>query len=160
MKKLLLIFLTFASLSSIAHQDITCWDRDCMNSGWTRKDATTGSFTDYQCYREGCSSSGWIAGGSQNLSYYTQCKKGGCWNEGWYEIDRVTQMLRAEVICENSSCLTDGWTTYTSTRAYHTHCENLDCKSRGWSTQTPAGFSIAYCKNNSCFTNGWVESVQ
>ncbi|MGZ5279349.1 MAG: hypothetical protein ACXWC9_05380, partial [Pseudobdellovibrionaceae bacterium] len=136
-----LLFVLLFSFSAQAFQEITCWENDCLKNGWTRLEPIQGSFTDFQCYQSGCKSSGWIVGGLQNIRFYTQCKTQGCFSQGWYEIDRDNQNLKAEVICNDGDCLTNGWTTYGSNRILTTQCAQNDCRSVGWTSQTVTGLS-------------------
>lgn len=163
------------SIGAQAAQDITCWDGDCLQRGWTRTSLTDGSFTDFQCYRNGCKESGMIVGGTQNIAYYTQCKTGGCYSQGWYTFDRTTQKIIGETRCNTTkhrhenplealaapvdTCLTNGWTTYTTTSTVPTYCIKGDCTHQGWVTvESNTNATGAYCKRGDCFTYGWIES--
>ena len=163
------------SLSAQAAQDVICWNGDCLQSGYTQTDLSNGKFTDFQCYQKGCRESGVIAGGNQGIAYYTQCKAGGCYSQGWYTFDRVTQKLVNEVRCNTTKhhhdrsletladptdiCLTNGWTTYTSTSTTPTYCIKGDCSHQGWVTvENNSITSASYCKRGDCFSSGWYES--
>lgn len=180
MKKLLHLALAGFSFLLVgananAAQDITCWNGDCLQYGYTQTDLSNGQFTDFQCYQSGCKKSGWIVGGTQNIAYYTQCKAGGCYSKGWLTFDRLTQKLISETRCNttkhrhdgaseapsdpNDVCLTNGWTTYTSTSATPTYCIKGDCTHQGWVTvQSTTQATAAYCKRGDCFAAGWYES--
>lgn len=157
--KSILFLISFVSIQCFALQEISCWDGDCLNKGWTQTDLLTGKFTDFQCYRSGCLDSGWIVGGLQNISYYTQCTEGSCFKKGWYEIDRQTQNMIQQIQCVQQDCLKNGWMTYSKTESYKTECINNDCKSQGWkSTRPSSGNLIINCKTGGCFKEGWIES--
>ncbi len=156
MKTLFLVLLF--SVAAHAYQDVTCWDGDCLQHGWTRLDPYQGTFTDFQCYRDGCRSSGWIVGGTQDIRYFSQCKTGGCFQQGWYEIDRDTQTVNANIVCNAGDCLTNGWKSYGSTLTLATTCTQNDCTTQGWTSQTATGYASVICKNAACFTEGWIES--
>lgn len=155
----ILILFCLISIQCFAAQEISCWDGDCLNKGWTQTDMMNGKFTDFQCYRTGCLDSGWIVGGLQNINYYTQCNNGSCFKNGWYELDRQTQNLIQQVRCQKQDCLTNGWTTFTSTGQYQTRCIKNDCRNQGWETTNPTtGNKIVTCKIGGCFNSGWIES--
>jgi hypothetical protein len=106
-----------------------------------------------------------LAGGTQNTRYYTQCKTAGCFIDGWYQVDRDTQMLQMQTVCANKNgernCLKYGWTTYSSSENYNTTCINQDCRQQGWiSTRSMGGTVSAYCKTGGCFTEGWIWNNQ
>lgn len=155
----ILTLILFTSLSSWAYQNVTCWENDCLKNGWTRTDYVTSSYTDFMCYGTGCDSRGLIAGGNQNVRYYTQCKSKGCYIEGWYEVDRDTQALIANVECRGLDCLVRGWVAHTQNKSLLTQCQNQNCREEGWISQMSDGSYVqAVCKNKSCFKQGWIES--
>jgi hypothetical protein len=157
----LFILLTFAfSMPALSAQDISCWNQDCLTSGWTQTDINNGAFTDFQCYRGSCRNAGWIVGGTQNISFYTQCKAGGCFTEGWYQLDRQTQTMQSQVTCVNNNCLIYGWMTYTSSGSTKSECFHNDCSKEGWrSPKENGGGDFIYCKSGGCFKEGWIQSV-
>ncbi len=152
-----LLVLSYSSLS-LAQHDVLCWDGDCLKNGWTQTHLRTGQFTDFQCYREGCEISGWIVGGTENISYYTQCKPGGCFQEGWYEVDRGNQQLLNDVVCEFFDCLQNGWNIYGRQGNHQLRCIENDCKAKGWVSTNSSGQSQSIvCKNAACFQSGWTS---
>jgi len=153
------VFLFSASLHAGAAQDVECWDGHCLQRGWTKTDMATGRFSDFQCYRDGCGTSGWIIGGSLGVSEYSQCKPGGCFKEGWWELDRQSQKLLRTVSCTGGNCLTKGWTTFTLNSQRVTECFKQDCTRQGWQSFGGGEPSvIAYCKDGGCFKQGWIEN--
>ncbi|MFL5813640.1 MAG: hypothetical protein ACJ763_08685 [Bdellovibrionia bacterium] len=150
--------ILLCSFNAFAVQDVSCWDGDCLKSGWTRTDPVSQTFTDYQCYRDGCNVSGWIAGGTQGVEHYTQCRPGGCFVSGWYTMDRQAQVMVSQTRCDGD-CMTEGWTTYSPNGAVHIACLKHDCAKVGWTTVDPSGKGAsAYCKQGGCFQVGWIES--
>ena len=152
--KTLLLVLSFIGLNAFAYQDITCWEKDCLNKGWTSIETSTNQYLDFQCYRDGCKVDGWIVGGSLNQSYYTQCKEGGCFVNGWFEVDRSSKLLLKEIVCEKNNCLTEGWTTYLKNQSLKTSCTQNNCSTHGWTS----GRQTVICKKGGCFTEGRIES--
>jgi hypothetical protein len=168
----------FTGISAQAAQDVTCWNGDCLQYGYTQTDLSNGQFTDFQCYQKGCRESGWIVGGTQNIAYYTQCKAGGCYAKGWFTFDRLTQKVISETRCNTTkrrhdgtssetetpndatdTCLTYGWTTFIGKNATPTYCIKGDCSHQGWVTvQSTTQATAAYCKRGNCFSSGWYES--
>lgn len=157
--KTLSFLLCLISFSSFAAQDVTCWEKDCLNKGWTMIDVSTNQYLDFQCYRDGCKTDGWIVGGTMAPSYYTQCKEGGCFAKGWYEVDRNSKVLLREIVCENNNCLTYGWTTYMTNNRHQTICKQNNCSSLGWITRTSTGSIQVNCKKGGCFTEGRTQSL-
>ena len=160
MKKSLLILVIFCfGQAAFALDDISCWDNNCLQHGWTRTNLATKNFTDYQCYREGCEKSGWIAGGSLNENFYTQCKGGECFRQGWYEIARADQKLLRQTDCVANNCFKSGWMTYSAVGISKTTCLENDCAHKGWQTLEPQGhFRFVKCKTGGCFVSGWTEN--
>lgn len=159
MKSFLILFLVCLAQSAFAIEDVTCWEKNCLQRGWTRTDVLTQKFTDYQCYREGCEKSGWIAGGSQNENFYTQCKGGECFRQGWYEVSRTDQKLLSQSICVANNCFASGWMTYSSLGIGKTTCLENDCAHKGWQTIEPQGaHHFVKCKAGDCFISGWTEA--
>ena len=160
--KWILISLFSASLS-MAAADVTCWDGDCLNNGWTWSHSS-GVTNDYGCYRDGCRKDGWIIKGL-GRSTYTQCKSGGCFNEGWYEVNQENQNMLRNVVCRDSenessgkSCLKNGWVTYSQNGQERVvSCHGSDCEKKGWLIQTNYQMIQVYCKKGGCFTSGWNE---
>jgi hypothetical protein len=160
MKKIFsILFLMCLGHSSFALDDISCWENNCLKKGWTRTNLSTKSFTDYQCYREGCEKNGWIAGGSQHENFYTQCKSGNCFQQGWFEIDRADQKLLRQISCVANNCFTSGWLSYSSAGIAKTTCLENDCVRKGWQTHDPTGTNrFVKCKAGGCFVSGWREA--
>ena len=158
--KITLALSMMFSYSAWCNLEISCWGNDCLKNGWTQVDSNNGSFTDYQCYREGCKISGWIAHGNQVRRFYTQCKQADCFTAGWFEIDSITQKIKAEVKCDGLDCLKVGWRTFRDGKILETRCRNGNCANEGWSSQFSSGLFNTFCKNKSCFTEGWFESIR
>lgn len=158
--KTFLSLIFFISFPALAYQSVTCWEGDCLRKGWTRTSAFDGKSTDYQCYRDGCLKDGWIVGGQQGVRYYTQCKNGDCFGQGWYEIDRESQILQRTIRCEGGDCLSRGWITYSSLGSFRTECQKNNCRTQGWQAQIPGGHLSVICKPGGCFQEGWIESSQ
>lgn len=152
-----MIFLTliFSTFSSAA--DVTCWNSDCLKSGWTSSSPQTS--IDYACYRDGCDQSGWI---TQNS--YTQCKDQACFGKGWYQVSSQTQSLERDVVCgvqgPEASCMKYGWTAYSprSGQLFTVRCRNESCDKIGWTVQSIVGGILQVtCKSDGCFQSGWTE---
>ncbi len=158
-----LIVLMMASLVSYGAADVTCWNGDCMNQGWTWTDVS-GLKNDYGCYREGCQKSGWIVKGP-GRSAYTQCKSAGCFKEGWYEVGQENQNLLRTIVCRGNDdnpqatdCLKNGWVIYSSSgQDAVISCHQHDCEKKGWLVQSSYQMFQVYCKAGGCFVNGWKE---
>lgn len=145
--------------------EVKCWDGDCLKNGWSWLSGSTAQ--EYACYRDGCQQSGWIVGGGQRS--YTQCKAGGCFTEGWYQVSLDTQVLEREIVCKSESnqqsgspsCLKYGWTAYSPQEGqlFTTMCWKNDCEKAGWTVQFKDLRLIqAACKKEGCFKQGWREN--
>ena len=156
---LIIFFISFFIQAQTA--DVSCWENDCLNSGWTW--SSSGSSIEYACYRDGCNTSGWIL--SQSLRSYTQCKTQGCFAEGWYQVSLDTQNLQRDVVCgvrgPEQNCFKYGWTAYSreSGQLFTVICRNDDCFNQGWTVQFADLRTIQVgCKDGGCFTAGWREN--
>ena len=163
--KTLFFFVLFISLQSFGYAEVTCWEKDCLQKGWTRTNSVNNSFIDYGCYRDGCETSGWIAQGS-GAKHYTQCKDGGCFKEGWFDVDSETQNMRFNVVCRSADegpvgrdCMKYGWVIYSrqGQEAVMT-CHQKDCEKKGWLIQTSYNLTQVYCKKEGCWVDGWIEN--
>ena len=159
-KSIFVLLLLFSFFVKAQTADVTCWDKNCLKNGWTWK--SNFSSVDYACYREGCDISGWIVGTPDKP--YTQCKLGGCFNEGWYQLDMISQTLSRDVVCgirgPEQSCSKYGWTAYSrqSGQLFTVICRDLDCFNKGWFVRFIDGRTThVVCKTDGCFVNGWRE---
>lgn len=162
---LLFSFSYLAALESKALADVTCWDDNCLKSGWTWYDYRSGSKAELACYRDGCETSGWIAQ-SDYQKYYTQCKQQGCFKEGWYRVDQNTQTLIHNVVCRSkdsvsteTDCFNYGWVIYGSQgQEAVISCFHGDCRNEGWLIQTSYELIRVNCKAGGCWQKGWIEN--
>jgi hypothetical protein len=166
MKTLLLLLPIFFFLQiTNASTDVTCWD-DCLKSGWTSTNLEKGQETDFGCYRDGCEKSGWIIG--TRPKSYTQCKAGGCFQEGWYQLSSETQTLEKQIVCRThqdqqigkADCLKFGWITYNTTgQESLTTCYEDSCATKGWLVKLPTQQTQHIsCKKGGCFKTGWKQA--
>lgn len=157
---LLFLFLLAVSPNSLWALDrVECWDKDCLAKGWTLLGMDRKGYTDYQCREGDCQSQGWITGGSFGVEIYTACKEQNCFKSGWYEIQRSTQALLANVVCRNADCLVYGWDAYSPQGTSTTRCLNEDCRHYGWRTIHPGHKTESVnCIANDCFHSGWYVS--
>lgn len=157
----LCLFLTFGR-AAYANIDISCIFDDCLGRGWHMYDERTGYSSLVSCRFGDCAMNGWTEEFQNRPVSQSNCKAGGCFNDGWRSVDINTGRLLSEVSCLSSfasnDCLQNGWTTYEPGRGnYTTRCIGGDCRSFGWDVLVP-GFAPqpVRCKDGGCFVTGWV----
>ncbi|MBY0413134.1 MAG: hypothetical protein K2Q18_03165 [Bdellovibrionales bacterium] len=153
----LLFFMTVSiyAFSCFAYSESICWENDCNTFGWTTTSST--SERDFQCIRENCNTNGWVTG-SFSLGSYFSCKNADCQKIGFYEIERSSQRLISQTVCENFDCTKYGSTTYSNQGVILLTCKEENCLHKGWQeVMNGKLISDTICLSDDCTKFGWKD---
>src|SRR5690606_27432123 len=130
------VLLAFPMVA-FADIEVTCFDGDCLTSGWTTTDLRTRQTTITVCVNNDCEYVGWVTEQNGREVIRSDCKAGGCFVSGWTDFESRFNRVLADIQCIRSylttDCLTNGWTTNIPGRGQLvTRCLAGDCQNNGW----------------------------